>query len=241
MTRVWCETRTAVMCVAAMIAPAMTVPALAQDEERAVPVDKAPYHQPVFSNEHVLVMKIDIPPQRNTGYHTHVRDSVSVNIVPADMVTQDVGQTSTAPAPRRKPGEASFNAYGKEHRTHKNSNVGPTPFHNVSFIFRSPAPLGLTPSSRTEVPVYARVMDNDRVRGWRLVLEPGASVAAITQQAPGLRVVVGGGEIVERVPGQPDRSMNLRVGEFYWQDSGLTRSVRNAGPTRIELLEFELK
>ena len=236
MTRVWGATTIAVICAARVI-----VPVLGQDDERAVPVDKAPYHQPVFSNEHVIVMKIDIPPQRNTGYHTHARDSVSVNIVPADMVTQEAGQTQTAPAPRRPAGEASFNPYGKEPRTHRNSNVGPTPFHNVSFIFRSSKPPGFTPSSRTEVPGYARVMDNDRVRGWRLVLEPGASAAAITQQAPGLRVVVAGGEILERGAGQPDRRMNLRAGEFYWQDAGPARPLHNAGSTRVELLEFELK
>ena len=84
-------------------------------------------------------------------------------------------------------------------------------------------------------------MDNERVRGWRLVLEPGQSVAAIAQQAPGIRVVVSGGELVERVPGQPDRGMSLRLGEFYWQDPGVTREVRNSGATRVELVEFELK
>ena len=236
MMRIWCTTTAAVMCAAAVGAATS-----AQDDERAVPVNEAPYHQPVFSNDHLIVMKIDIPPQRNTGYHTHSRDSVSVNIVPADIATQDAGQTQSTRAPRRQPGEATFNAYGKQPRTHKNSNIGSTPFHNVSFIFRSSKPPGLTPSSRTEVPGYARVMDNDRVRGWRLVLDPGASVAAITQQAPGLRVVVGGGEIVERVPGQPDRPLNLRTGEFYWQDSGVPRAVQNAGSTRVELLEFELK
>jgi hypothetical protein len=40
-------------------------------------------------------------------------------------------------------------------------------------------------------------MDNERVRGWRLMLQPGESAAAITQTAPGLRIVIDGGEIVE--------------------------------------------
>jgi hypothetical protein len=50
----------------------------------------------------------------------------------------------------------------------------------------------------------------DRVRGWRPVLQRCQSVAAITQGAPGLRVVRNGGDLVESVPGQPDRACAAR-------------------------------
>jgi hypothetical protein len=79
------------------------------------------------------------------------------------------------------------------------------------------------------------------VRGWRLALEPGQSVAAITQQAPGIRIFLNAGDLVESVPGQPGRAMHGKLGEFYWQDPGVTRGVRNTGTTRLEFLEFELK
>jgi hypothetical protein len=217
-------------------------PARAQGEEGAVPIEQAPYHLPVFANEYVTVLKIEIPPQRDTGYHTHTRDSVSVNIVPADNVNQDLGSSQVVRSARAERGRVQFTAYGKQPpRSHKNTNVGTTPFHNVSFIFKAPKPHGFTPSTRAEAPAYASVIDNERVRGWRLVLEPGQSAPAISQQAPGLRIVVSGGEILESVPGQPDRAMFLRDGEFYWQDSKITRTVRNRGTTRIELVEFELK
>jgi len=225
-----------------MLAGTAAPPALTQGEGPAVPVDKAPYHLPVFSNEYVTLLKIEIPPQRTAGYHTHSRDSVSVNIEPADMINQDLGAPTGVPSERAARGRAQFTAYSTQPpRTHKASNVGTTPFHNISFIFRSPAAHGFAPSSRTEAPAYAQILDNERVRGWRLVLAPGQSAAAITQRAPGLRVVVGGGEIVERVPGQPERGWRLNAGEFYWQEAGVTREVRNNGSTRVELAEFELK
>jgi hypothetical protein len=59
-------------------------------------------------------------------------------------------------------------------------------------------------------------MDNERARGWRLVLESGRSVPAITQAGPGIRIVVSGGELVESVTGQPDRAMRPKIGEFFW-------------------------
>jgi hypothetical protein len=84
-------------------------------------------------------------------------------------------------------------------------------------------------------------MDNERVRGWRLALEPGQSAAPIMQTAPGIRIVLDGGELVESVPGQAGRGWMLATGEFYWQDAGVTRGLRNIGTTRIEIVEFEIK
>jgi hypothetical protein len=220
-----------------MLTPAAT----AEDEVHAVPILKAPFHLPVFKNEYVTVLKIDVPPHRNTGFHTHTTDSVSVNIEDADMANQLPGEKQT-PSQRSKRGQANFTAYSKEPpRTHKASNMGETPFHNVSFLFNYPEPGRFSPSSRADVSGYTQIMDNERVRGWRLVLEPGQTAGVFTQSAPGLRIVLDGGEIAELVPGQPDRGMNLRLGEFYWQDAGVARAVRNTGTTRLEVVEFELK
>ena len=84
-------------------------------------------------------------------------------------------------------------------------------------------------------------MDNERARGSRLVLESGKSAPAITQAAPGIRIVVNGGELVESVSGPPDRATSPKMGEFFWQDAGVTRAVRNTGTTRLELVEFEIR
>jgi hypothetical protein len=228
---VWCA---ALACV-------LTPAAKAEGDGPAVAVEKAPFHLPVFRNEYVTVLKIDVPPHRNTGFHTHTTDSVSVNIEEADMANQLPGEKQTPPQ-HSKRGQPNFTAYSKQGpRTHKASNMGETPFHNVSFLFNYQQPGRFTPSSRSGVSGYTQIMDNERVRGWRLVLDPGQTAAAFTQTAPALRIVLDGGEIAEIVPGQPDRGMNLRLGEFYWQDPGVTRAVRNTGKTRVELFEFELK
>jgi hypothetical protein len=216
-------------------------PAMAQKEGPGVPIEMAPFHLPVFRNEFVTLLNVYVPPQRDTGYHTHTGDSVSVNIEDADMTNQNLGQPQPDPPQRGQRGRASYTDYRSKPRTHKASNVGTTPFHNISFIFRNPQPGGFTPSSRANAPAYVEIMDNERARGWRLVLQPGQSAAAISQTAPGLRIVIDGGEIVENVPGQPDRPMSLKLGEFYWQNAGVTRAVRNSGTTRVELVEFELK
>ena len=230
----------AAMLVVTVSALAQT--AVAQSDERAVPIVQAPFHVPVFTNEYVVFLSITVPPGRNTGYHTHTSDSVSVNIEPADMTNQNFGSPEVSKPARGERGRANFAGYTKDGpRTHKAANVGTTPFHNLSFILKHSGPDGFTPSLRAGVRGYTQILDNERVRGWRVVLEPGEAAGEIRQQAPGLRIVIDGGILAEIVPGQADRGMSLRAGDFLWQDAGTTRAVRNAGTTRMEFLEFELK
>ena len=223
-----------------LAALALALPAAAQEEAPAVPVDKAPFHVPVFRNDYVALVNVYIPPGRVAGYHTHSLDQISVLVADADMVGQVLGEQPT-PARRNPRGNVNFVAYSKKAITHKVSNVGSTPFHNVVLSLMYPEPGRFTAGARADVAGYTQILDNERVRGWRLVLEPGQSVAAITQKAPGIRVVIDGGELAESVPGQAERGMAPKSGEFFWQEPDVTRAIRNTGTSRIQLVEFELK
>ena len=94
---------------------------------------------------------------------------------------------------------------------------------------------------RAGVTGYTQIMDNARLRAWRVVLKPGEATGQITQTAAGLRVYVHGGVLAEMVPGSADRGMAPYEGDFIWQDAGQTRAVKNTGTTLIEFVEFELK
>jgi hypothetical protein len=227
-----------------VLACALAQPAATQVEDKAVPMDKAPFHIPVFSNDYLILLNVNIPPGRNTGYHIHYADSVSVNLTPASQTNQDYGSEEVG-APGTggdgEPGRATFTDVTKNGpRTHKATNVGPTPFHNISFILKNRAPAGTTVSDRSGVRGYTQIMDNARLRAWRVALKPGEATGQITQTAPGLRVYVHGGVLAEMVPGSADRGMAPYEGDFIWQDAGQTRAVKNTGTTLIEFVEFEL-
>jgi len=96
-----------------------------------------------------------------------------------------------------------------------------------------------SPQARTDP--YAMVTDNERVRGWRLTLQPGQSAPPVTQAAPGVRFVVQGGDIVEGCPDQKSHELNLGHADFAWQGPGPSRTVANVGDTIMEFVEFELK
>ena len=61
------------------------LPAAAQDEGPGVPVDQAAYHVPVFRNDYVALLRVNIPSQRSAGYHIHSADQISILIEEADQ------------------------------------------------------------------------------------------------------------------------------------------------------------
>ena len=228
-----------------VLAGVLAAPVSAQLEDKPVRMDKAPFHIPVFQNDYLILLNVNIPPGRNTGYHIHYADSVSVNLSPASQTSQDYGSNDVG-APGSggdgAPGRATFTNVTKDGpRTHKATNVGPTPFHNISFILKHPGPDGNHVSDRTGVAGFTQIMDNARLRAWRVTLDPGQSTGPITQTGPGLRVYVHGGVLAEVIPGNADRGMAPYDGDFIWKDAGETRAVKNTGTTRLEFIEFELK
>jgi hypothetical protein len=207
--------------------------------QTVVPVEQTPYHVPVFTNELVTVLNVFIPPGRTSGFHRHSLDSFGVLIADTDRTGQPLGGPVTV-TPLRPPGSVSFSFYSREQNVHAVTVKGDGPFHNI--VVELLAPGGRHEAgSRDGVAGYTQVLDNERIRAWKLVLEPGEQAAAIAQKAPGIRVIVQGGEIVERIAGRPDRGMAPHTGEFYWQEAGVTRAVQNVGRTRVEIVEAELK
>jgi hypothetical protein len=115
---------------ASLLACAFALPAAAQDEGPPVPVDKAAYHVPVFRNEYLTLLRVNIPSKRSAGYHIHSKDQISVLIEEADQYGQLLGEQATPP--RRTPrGSVTFTGYSKKSMTHRVNNVGPTAFHNI--------------------------------------------------------------------------------------------------------------
>jgi quercetin dioxygenase-like cupin family protein len=219
---------------------AVMLPATAQDEGAPVPVEKAAYHWPVFRNDYIMLLRVVMTPGKGSNYHVHSLDQISVLVGAGANAGQVFGKERVAPKGGKR-GNVSFTPYSKKGPfTHRSTNMGTTPFDNIVVALLQPAPSNFAPQAR-EVPGYTQVFDNERARAWRLILEPGATAGEINQTAPGLRVILDGDELTEVVRGEMDRGLALRAGDFYWQDAGVRRSVRNTGNSRLEVVEFELK
>src|SRR5258706_12392117 len=79
-----------------VLASLLAVPAIAQLEDKPVRMEKAPFHIPVFQNDYLILLNVNIPPGRNTGYHIHYADSVSVNLMPGSQTNQNYGSNEVS-------------------------------------------------------------------------------------------------------------------------------------------------
>jgi len=213
--------------------------AAAATDPVAVPVESAPFHFEVFENDYVRFLNVLIPPGKVGAYHRHSIDFAYLILEATDrleitVLDKPMGLVSL------KTGQVVFSGYSKAPLIHQVANAGQSSFHVMGIEILDSRPGRFSPSTRTDVPAYTSVLDNERVRGWRLMLQPDESAAAIAQTAPGVRIVEQGGDIVESTREKPDHELNLNRGDFAWQAAGTTRAVRNVGTSPVEWVEFEL-
>lgn len=217
-------------------------PAFAEQppSESFVPVEHASFHQLVFADEDIAILNNLYPPNGDSGFHTHYRDLFAVVIQSSQSRGQGLGKPLTA-MPINPAGAAAYSPVGPEPRTHRVVNGDEGVFQIIVIELRRSKPLGDEISSRDAVPQYVQILDNPRMRAWRLILEAGQSVASITQGGKGARAVVRGGQLTTMTSGLQDQHLVLRPGDFAVQPAGATRALQNSGTATIELVEIELK
>ena len=208
--------------------------------ETVVPVEHASFHQLVFADEDIAILNNLYPPNGDSGFHTHYRDLFAVVIQPSQSRGQGLGKPLAA-APMYPAGASLYSAVGAEPRTHRVVNGAKSTYQIIVVELRRSNPSATAISSRDTAPPYEQIVDNPRMRAWRLVLVPGQSVPVVSQGNKGVRVVVRGGLLTTVTSGSQDQHVVLQPGDFAVQPAGTTRGLKNSGTSVIELVEMELK
>src|SRR5262245_12718717 len=221
------------------LASALAAPSWAQDAAKptVVPVTRAAFHLFTFQNENMSLENVTLPPGASTGYHSHDQDLVFVVSAGAKIKNQVLGKEPVELEFKR--GEVRFAAYTKTPGAHQIINIEKDSTMRllaVGIVY--PEPGRYTVSTRPAK--YEVALDNDRVRAWRIKLNPNESAPVIQQSAPGARFVVAGGSVVEKRPGRPDQPMVLKDHDFIAMVVE-ERAIENIGNSPIEFVEIELK
>jgi hypothetical protein len=217
-----------------MLASALVSPTGA---EEVVHVKKAPFHIFTFEDQNMALENVTLPPGKSTRYHLHDQDLVFVITGGAKITNQVLGKEPTEL--EFKLGEVRFAPYTKTPGTHQIVNVETDKTMQILAVaIVYPEPGRYTASSRPAK--YEMALDNERVRAWRLKLNPGESAPAIKQTAPGARFVVAGGIVTEKRAGTPDQPLILKNHDFMAMPAE-ERGIENIGNSPVELVEIELK
>ena len=208
-------------------------PSIAQSP---VPVANEPRHHLKYENEYVRVFDVVVPPGDETLFHVHANDYAFVSIGDANLKAELLGNQPGDLI--LKDGEVRFT---KGPVTHRVTNMSSAPFRNITIeVLASPGASSAATQSDT-IPGHTLVLDNNRVRVERLVLEPGQSTGMHEHKLSGLGVAVSSGKILLESPEQKAQTVEFKPGEFRWHTGAITHKLTNTGKTRFEAVDLEWK
>src|SRR6266513_2757283 len=140
-----------------------------------VEISGEPRHHPNFENEFVRVLDVTVPAGDATLWHVHRNDNVVVTLGTASLRLEKVDAPTVEVL--WKVGDVNF---GKATYIHRAINIGSTPFHNLTIELLK-SPLG-PPGVPTQTGQASRqpILENERVRVYRVTLEPGQSTTMHT-------------------------------------------------------------
>src|SRR5439155_7853456 len=145
------------------------------------------HHHPKLENEFVRIWDVTVAAGDATLWHVHRNDNVVVTFADASLRLESA---AAAPAEAQwKFGEVRF---AKATYVHRALNIGTTPFHNLTIeLLKSKSPaffpdVSIRPTRAGRQPV----LEDDRVRVYRLSLAPGESTNMHTDPVPGLAIAL---------------------------------------------------
>ena len=201
--------------------------------DRIVAIEDEPRHFLKFQNRHVRLFDVHLPPGYRGLFHSHVHDGVFVNVEASETVATDFGGEPVVRGPRQL-GETYFFNYTKAPRIHRVDNTGATPFRVVDTEIHE----GCGRSAPVEDAARPPILENDRVRVTRLLLDPGRS--ARLSPTCGMLVAVTGGRLEARSPGGVE-VVTLAPAGFKWRDSFAALEVVNAGDAPFHGVDILVK
>ncbi len=126
--------------------------------------------------------------------------------------------------------------------THRFINLGPGTFRAIGVELLRSAPANtMVEAPLPDMPGLATVLDNERVRAWRISLEPGQSIGPIAIPGPSLRVAVDAGRISETVASGAVTQSELIPAAFAFRGDPYIVTLTNVGSAKVEFVEFSLK
>ena len=210
----------------------------AQDLPKGVPIEQEPRHRIVFENRYVRIYDALIPPGDLTLFHTHAADNVTV-VISGGKGTELAGKPVIQIAPVT--GNASFSRGTATPYTHRVGNVGTTPLRFVVTEIKAQSDSPGTPAALDAVPGHKLMLENERVKVYRVTIDPKQSTGIRARTLPWARVSVSPGAIAVQESGKDSVTVELQSGDYRWHEGATSQSLENIGAATYEAIEIEWK
>jgi hypothetical protein len=206
--------------------------------DQPVEIEAEPLHSIKLVNPVVRVYEAVIPPEARTLFHTHRHSGVGIDMTTTRLYIDKIGAT-----PNDEPTKAGdvFPVNAATPYVHQVVNVGEVAYRVVVAELLRPPRVSPVASTVADIPTYKLELENEQVRVFRLVLQPGETTPLHVLSASSLNVAVSGGQISIAVSGAAPRFSSLAPGALEWHADPVSLSVRNIGVSTYESVYFEWK
>jgi quercetin dioxygenase-like cupin family protein len=198
-----------------------------------VEISGEPRHHPKFENEFVRLWDVTVPAGDATLWHAHRNDNVVVSFGDVRLRIETLGRD-----PSEGPWKFGEVRFSKATYIHRAMNVGTTSFHNFTIeLLKTPGSANLK-----KEPGREPVLENERVRVFRVALDPGQSGPMHTHTVPIMAIALTAAELEVTTAGraQPER-VKRPEGNVLWRSKPVTHAIKNVGTTRYEGVDIEFK
>ncbi len=214
-------------------------------QNTAVPVEKEPFHTPVFRNEHVLAIGVQIPPHQTTQIHRHAHQYLAVSLSDATVTATVPGKAPMQEKRRR--GEV-WMGVPEAHSVHNDSDV---PFRAtvVEFFARQGEVKPIqrrvsrycNPKSTTACVTERYLFCTERVCVSEVEMGPGAVTMRHSHSTDHLVIAVSDLEMKDMIEGRPAAVLRTqKSGEVLFVDAGITHQLEN-GPKPARFITVSWK
>jgi len=213
--------------------------AVALAEERVVPASQEPRHRVKLENEAVRVIDVEIPPGYRTLTHEHANNYAYLMVTAARLRNAVPGKPEAElniPA-----GLVGYYAASQGAYEHSFTNIGETVFRAIGIELLAAATSSEVTTPLSNASGYVTVLDNERVRVYKLVLQPGQSTSVVPLAPRTLRVAGSDVNLTERTADGGKRELRLAPAQFEWRAKATAIALENGGSAPAELYEFALK
>lgn len=210
-------------------------------DDRVVPAYEEPRHVVKFENDWIRFIDVEIPQGEQTLYHAHSLDYPYLMISDVTLRNQIYGQEPTDVKVQRGT-VGYYRASTQGTYTHRFINQGPGMFRAIGIELLRPMQSPTT--VKAPLPAdsgFVTALDNERVRAYRVKLEPGESAGPVAIHGPSVRVAMTGGRISEETEESDGAVSDLAPAQFLFRENTVTTTITNTGNETVELVQFLLK
>ncbi len=101
-----------------------------------VPVHEEPYHRPVFQNEYIRILDVQLMPGDTSRMHRHAIPSVFIYLSDTEVASQVMGQAWVTD--KAVIGKAWYRSFTPDTLVHRVTAVGPRPLHVLDIELLAP-------------------------------------------------------------------------------------------------------